>query len=74
MNSKDLREIVDFLSIDIGARSYKQVAQMDRAAEYIAGRFADYGYTAQRQAFTYNGNTYANIFAELAGTGDRMRS
>ncbi len=65
----NLRETVVYLSGVIGARSYRQTENLLRSAEYIEHGFSSCGYGPRRQTFTYGGNTYYNVFAEVRGTG-----
>jgi len=60
---------VKHLSEDIGRRSHLDLRRLDRAAAFIEERFRLYGLEPKRQAFTYNGNTYYNIIAEVKGSG-----
>lgn len=61
---------VKYLSHDIGERSYLDVKKLNMAADYIENKFRSYGCAVKRQAFTYEGNTYYNIIAEVKGAKD----
>ena len=65
----NLRETVMYLSGVIGERSYRLTENLLRSAEYIEQRFSSCGCGPMRQTFTYGGNTYYNVFAEVRGTG-----
>jgi len=70
MESRDyLRQVVAFLSREIGVRTYQEPDRLDRAARYIADQFTSFGYHAAMQSFPFNGNTYHNVIAELKGKG-----
>ncbi len=70
MQSRDyLRRIVEFLSREIGVRTYRDHERLDSAARYIADQFTAFGYSVTRQPFSFSGNTYHNIIAELKGKG-----
>ena len=64
----NLRETVVYLSGVIGERSYRQTENLLRSVEYIEQRFSSCGYGPKRQTFTYGGNSYYNVFAEVRGT------
>lgn len=69
MNRPDyLCEVVTALAGGIGYHTYQDGERLERAALYIEGRLASFGYQVARQPFRYNGRTYHNIIAELAGT------
>jgi Zn-dependent M28 family amino/carboxypeptidase len=63
-----LRQVVQVLARDIGVRSFRQHEKLKRTADYIAGEFKSFNYAATRQAFSYQGNQYDNVIAELIGT------
>jgi Zn-dependent M28 family amino/carboxypeptidase len=65
---KNLIETVAFLSERIGRRSYRDVPQLDAAADYIEGRFRSMGCPVKRQSFVYLSDTYHNIIGEVEGT------
>lgn len=68
MESEDyLRQVVGFLSGEIGIRTCQDPERLDRAARYVADQFTSFGYHAALQPFSFNGNTYHNVIAELKG-------
>jgi Zn-dependent M28 family amino/carboxypeptidase len=64
----NLKAAVNYLSADIGERSWQDVKKLNRTADYIEDKFRSYGYSVKRQSFAYSGNTYYNIIAEATGT------
>jgi len=64
----NLISTVRYLSQDIGQRSYLDIQKLNKAADYIEDKFRSYGCRVKRQFFTYQGNTYYNIIAEIKGT------
>lgn len=73
----DIREVetnlettVHFLSEDIGARSYEDLEELERAADYIEEKMISCRCNVKRQSFTYMGNTYHNIIGEVKGNKD----
>lgn len=60
---------VKVLSEDIGARSWRDRENMDRAAEFIEEKLRAFGLDVLRQGFSYEGGTYYNISAEVRGKG-----
>ena len=58
---------VKVLSEDIGARSWRDRENMDRAAEFIEEKLRAFGLDVLRQGFSYEGGTYYNISAEVRG-------
>jgi Zn-dependent M28 family amino/carboxypeptidase len=67
---KNLIETVTFLSERIGRRSYRDVRQLDAAADYIEDKFRSAGCPAERQSFGFLSGIYYNVIAEVKGTGD----
>jgi Zn-dependent M28 family amino/carboxypeptidase len=65
----NLRNIIAFLSHDIGSRSYVEHAKLERSAAFIEEQFKKYGCKSQKQPFRVEGHTYYNIFTEIHGTG-----
>lgn len=63
----NLKETVAYLSGAIGERSYRQKENLLQSAEFIERRLSSYGCRPKRQAFTYGGNDYFNIFADVSG-------
>jgi Zn-dependent M28 family amino/carboxypeptidase len=59
---------VNYLSEEIGERSFRDVKKLNTAAEFIENKFRSYGCPVQRQSFIYRGNIYYNIIAEVTGT------
>jgi len=69
MNIGDyLKQVVTMLADGIGTRTYRDLDQLDKAADYIAGQFTSFGYQVSRQPFLFAGTTYHNVIAELKGT------
>ncbi|HWR71546.1 MAG TPA: M28 family peptidase [Nitrospirota bacterium] len=69
MESRDyLSQVVAFLSREIGIRTCQDPEQLDRTARYIADQFSSFGYHVTRQPFSFSGNTYHNVIAELRGS------
>ncbi|MBF0539278.1 MAG: M28 family peptidase [Nitrospirae bacterium] len=64
-----VKDVVYFLSQEIGSRSYRAIHTLDKAAEYISQRFIIYGYDVSYQTYKHGGNVYKNIIAEIRGKG-----
>jgi Zn-dependent M28 family amino/carboxypeptidase len=64
----NLISAVHHISGEIGERSFRDVSKLNRTAEYIEQSFRSFGCVVTRQAFTFSGNTYYNIIAEVQGT------
>jgi len=64
----NLISTVQYLAGDIGERSCRNVEKLDRAADFIEDRFRTYKCGTCRQGFTFNGNTFFNIIAEVKGS------
>lgn len=62
-----LIETVRYLSEEIGQRSYLDIKNLNKSAEFIEKSFKDIGLGTKRQPFKYQGNTYQNIIAEIEG-------
>jgi Zn-dependent M28 family amino/carboxypeptidase len=63
----NLEATVYFLSEEIGPRSYTDLAELERSADYIEERMISFGCDVKRQSFTYMENTYHNIIGEVRG-------
>ncbi len=68
---KNLIEIVNHLSDNIGQRSYLDVHKLNIAARYIEERFTSCACKTERQLFDYRGDSYCNIICEVKGTDRR---
>ena len=62
-----LRQVVTVLACEIGVRSFQDRERLSRAADYISGQLASFGYDVTRQTFHYHGQSYDNLIAELPG-------
>jgi Zn-dependent M28 family amino/carboxypeptidase len=71
---KNLIETVTFLSERIGRRSYRDIRQLDAAADYIEDRFGSAGCPAKRQSFDFLSGTYHNIIGQVEGAWGREES
>jgi Zn-dependent M28 family amino/carboxypeptidase len=69
----NLLSTVKYLSEEIGERSYRDVPELNKAADYIENAFRSYGCTPARQAFGYRGKTYYNIISEVKGTNQAKK-
>lgn len=67
-----LKECVSYLSCKIGPRSYRDCKKLELAAEYIAGRLGESGYSVSDQLFPYRGKMYRNIIGKSPAV-DRTR-
>lgn len=63
----NLETTVHFLSEEIGARSYADLEELERSADYIEEKMISCRCNVKRQSFTYMGNTYHNIIGEARG-------
>lgn len=67
--TQNLMSTVTHLSHHIGERSYLNVENLNKAADFIEEKFRLYGCDAKRQSFLYSKNTYYDIICEVKGTG-----
>jgi Zn-dependent M28 family amino/carboxypeptidase len=58
---------VQYLSKDIGQRSYRDIVNLNKTASYIENAFSSMGYKPIRQSYVYRGNQYYNISVEASG-------
>ena len=65
----NLISIVHYLADTIGERSYQRIEELNKAADFIEERFNSCKCIAERQHFSYKGNTFFNIAAEVKGAG-----
>jgi Zn-dependent M28 family amino/carboxypeptidase len=63
----NLKSTVHFLSEEIGPRSYTDLAELEKSADYIEERMISFGCDVTRQSFAYMENTYHNIIGEVRG-------
>jgi Zn-dependent M28 family amino/carboxypeptidase len=63
----NLETTVRFLSEEIGARSYEDLEELEKSADYIEEKLISCGCNMKKQSFTYMGNTYHNIIGEVRG-------
>jgi hypothetical protein len=64
----NLATTVKYLSEEIGERSYRDRAKLNKAADFIENTLRSFGCAVERQTFLYQANTYYNIIAEIKGT------
>jgi Zn-dependent M28 family amino/carboxypeptidase len=67
---KNLKATVEYLSVEIGQRSYLDIDKLNASAGYIEDRLSSCGLKIRRQEFSYEGNTYYNIIGEKEGDED----
>jgi Zn-dependent M28 family amino/carboxypeptidase len=63
----NLRSHVHRLAGEIGQRSFRDVGNLNRAADYIAGELRSSGCAVSRQEVRYGGESYFNVTAEVRG-------
>ncbi|HAM53130.1 MAG TPA: hypothetical protein DCP92_21440 [Nitrospiraceae bacterium] len=61
---------VQYLSQDIGERSYLDLKELTLVADFIEKRFDGYGCSVKRQPFSYKSDTYHNVIAEVKSSQD----
>src|SRR6185503_9383750 len=61
-----LEEMVTYLATYLGVRNYENYTSLDSAADYIAEKFASYGYIVNEQHYEVDGKKYRNIIASAA--------
>jgi Zn-dependent M28 family amino/carboxypeptidase len=66
----NLEATVRFLSEEIGPRSYSDLKELNKSADYIEEKLSSYGCDVKRQSFTYMENTYHNIIGKVKGHKD----
>ena len=64
----NLISTVHYLADGIGERSYRNIEKLDKAADFIEERLQSYKCRTDRQPFSYSGNTFFNITAEVKGS------
>jgi Zn-dependent M28 family amino/carboxypeptidase len=63
-----LKHVVTVLAHEIGVRTYQDIRKLKNAAQYISRQFTSFGYQVTQQPFSFRGNTYHNLVAEITGT------
>lgn len=61
------RDIVEVLAAEIGVRSYAYPENLNKAADFIAGRFSGLGFEVTEQVYEARGQTFRNIIADRPG-------
>ena len=73
VSSEDLRATVRFLTGIQPPRNHANVESMDKAADYIKRKMADYGIVPEEQVFQAQGKRYVNVIGTLgASQGPRV--
>jgi len=67
-SSERLRESVEKLCSEFTPRSHRDVRSLDRAADWIAGRFRDSGLDVEFQEYGIEAAVYRNVIARRAGS------
>lgn len=68
--SENIKEIVRFLSLDIGWRDYENYANLQEAKRYIVDRFKDLGYEVTTMPYEIEGRVFKNIIAQRHDSPD----
>ncbi len=66
--SKNTREIIHHLSVDIGERTIRKYDNLERTRTYIIDYFNRYGVNPSEETYQADGHTVSNITAEIRGT------
>ena len=64
----NVRTTVEYLSREVGQRSWSNVETLAGVAGYLHDRFKAYGLDVRREPFVHRGKTYYNIVAEVKGS------
>ncbi len=67
---KNTREIIHYLSVDIGERTIRKYDNLERARQYIIDYFTRYGVAPSEEMYEADGCRVSNIVAEIRGTED----
>jgi len=67
-----LRKHVEKLSVDLMPRSYENLENLNRIADYIQSRFTASGAAIRLQPFTADGREYRNVIAEFGPESDAV--
>ena len=62
------RDIIHFLSVELGERIIGPSGTLDRARDYIISRFTEQGSRPSLEEYRVNGHKVANIVCEIPGT------
>ncbi|MFC1510596.1 M28 family peptidase [Candidatus Omnitrophota bacterium] len=63
----NLKEIVTYLSENIGVRNYARYSNLNKTADFIITEFEEFGYDVVIQSYEVKGKTFKNIIAEVKG-------
>jgi Zn-dependent M28 family amino/carboxypeptidase len=58
---------VRYLSDEIGQRSYLDIPELNRTADFIEDKLSSFGYRVAREEFSYGEGTYYNIISDIKG-------
>lgn len=64
---RNARDILRFLSVDLGERTLRRYENLRAAADYIRGKFASGGASVVDEEYEVDGRRVANIRAEIPG-------
>lgn len=67
-SKSNLISTVKHLSQQIGVRSYRNLPELNAAADYIENELKSSGCTVSKQPVQFEGRTYYNIIGEIKGT------
>jgi Zn-dependent M28 family amino/carboxypeptidase len=67
-----LKRHVEKLSIELTPRSFANVGNLNRVADYIASQFMAAGAKVRNQVFPADGNEYRNVIAEFGPDSDAV--
>lgn len=65
VNIVNVEKNVTFLAEIDPPRNHQNLSSLNRAADYIFGKFSEIGYSPTNQEFNVNGNSYRNIVASI---------
>jgi len=65
--TKNLREIIHFLSVTLGERTLRRYGNLNRTREFIVDYFNKHSSPCYEEEYSVDGKTVANIFTEIPG-------
>ena len=70
VSASNLRETVEYLTEIKPGRSFDNLRSLEKAGDYISGKFAEYGYQPHRQEYVADGQKYFNVIASAGKSKD----
>ncbi|MDA3884933.1 MAG: M28 family peptidase [Candidatus Delongbacteria bacterium] len=69
---ENLLKTVTFLADSLDGRNFNQIDNLDSSANYIAGKFKEFGMEPKFQTYEVNNTEYKNVYCKLQGRSEEV--